>query len=167
VIIAAPVAPSPKEIKAVRSVLYDRPRLRKIFDHLRSIDVLMNTNPDARLQPNDRRVKVGAGPFWFEASGALNRGVVEAAKRCAQVADLTLEIRRDLAKVAFNAKDKQYLRAALDAQAKAWRARGRIWTAPGDPNVAAAVAEISRYDGEAIRNYQKVKAYLTEVKGFL
>lgn len=99
----------------MRKVLYDRPRLRKIVDHLRSIDVLMNTNPNARLQPGDRRVKVGGGPFWFEASGKLNGSVLAAAKRCHQVAELTLEIRRDLAAVDFDADDKKHLRAALEA----------------------------------------------------
>ena len=48
------------DVKAVRKVLYSRKRLRKMLTEIRSIDILMNTNPDAALPSDDIRVTAGS-----------------------------------------------------------------------------------------------------------
>jgi hypothetical protein len=152
----------PREIRAVRKVLYDRKRMRKLVTEARSIDVLMNTDPYASLDSDDVRVTAGAGPIWFvPGTGEIDPGVLEAADRCRRIATLLRQIRRELADVDFDADDKRHLREALDEHAKAWVARAEIWSRPQRPSDPAAdAAEISRHDAKATRNYAKVKAYL-------
>jgi hypothetical protein len=155
---------SNREIRAVRKVLYDRRRLRKLDAHLTSIDVLMNFDPNATLPPDDIRVAPGAGPTWFiPGTGELNSGVREAAQRCDRVAGLLREIRRELADVSFDGADKRHLRGALEAQAKAFSARGRLWGAPGRPDAEAGAPEIVGHEAEALRHFKRVKPYLHEV----
>jgi predicted nucleic acid-binding protein len=154
-----------EEVKAVRQVLYDRGRLRKLHTEILSIDVEMNLNPTAKLDPNDIRGRAGSGPSWvIPATGEVDRGVTEAARRCQKVAALLRETSRDLADVSFPRADKRALRTALEEHAKAWSTRGRIWAAPGRPDADAAVAEITRHHAAAIRSYERVKPYLREVK---
>jgi hypothetical protein len=155
---------SNREIRAVRKVLYNHRRLRKLDSHLTSIDVLMNFNVNATLPPDDVRVAPGAGPTWFiPATGELNSGVREAAERCDRVAGLLREIRRELAGVRFDGADKRHLRGALEAQAKAFSARSRIWGAPERPDAEAQAREIVRHEADALRNFKRVKPYLHEV----
>ena len=153
---------SRREVKAVRKVLYDRKRLRKMVIEARSIDVLMNTDPYGRLEPDDVRVTAGAGPIWFlPSTGEVDPGVLEAADRSRRIAGFLREIRRDLGDVVFDGDDKRVLREALDEQAKAWIARAAVWSRPRRPSDLAADAdEISRHDAKATRNYAKVEAYL-------
>jgi hypothetical protein len=153
------------EVKAVRKVLYDRTRLRKLYAEISSIDVEMNLDPERELDPNDIRGDAGSGPNWvIPATGQVDPGVTEAAKRCAKVAALLRQTSRDLADVSFPRADKRALRDALEEQAKAWSARGRIWAAPGRPDVQAAVKEINTHHAAAIKSYARVTKYLREVK---
>jgi len=149
-----------REIKAVRRVLYDRDRLRRMLDEVRSIDVLMNTGPNAAIAPDSAQVPEG-GPLWYLPDGSIEPAVLEAADRCRRIASLLRETRRGLKDVDFNADDKRELRNALDAQAKAWIARGKTWSEPGPPtDVDAAVADINRHDMDSIRSYQRVQDYV-------
>lgn len=153
---------SEAEIRAVREVLYDRKRLRRLLDEVRSIDVLMNTNPYATLPPDDVRVTAGSGPTWvIPSTGALDPAVLEAADRCGRVAKLLRETRQDLAAVDFDRSDKRHLREALEQHAKAWVARARAWRAPGPPaDVESAAREINRHDADAVRSYARAEEYL-------
>jgi hypothetical protein len=153
-----------KAIRAVRKVLYEPRRLRKLFDHLSSIDVLMNLDRTQPLQPGDIRVEAGSGPNWFFwDSGEVDGGVLEASDRCDRVAELLLETRRELAQVKFDPSDKQHLRAALAEQAQAWQARAAAWRAPGPPDVQAAVGPIAAHEQASLRAFQRVKKYLKNV----
>lgn len=110
----------------MRRVLYGRRRLRRLYQHASSIDVLMNTDPGRALDPDDTRVRGGDGPNWvIPATGEINSAVLEAARRCDEIASIFLAIRRNLARVNFDRSDKRHLRAGLASQAYAWRARGR------------------------------------------
>lgn len=152
------------EVRAVRRVLYDRQRLRGIFTHLESIDELMNLDPGNVLAPNDPRVEGGSGPYWFiPANGQLSPAVVEAAERCDKVAGLLLDTRRELSDVKFDGDDKRALRAALQEQAESWRERGKVWRAPGRPEVGVALDRIAKHDKESLRELKKVKEYLQDV----
>jgi hypothetical protein len=156
------MAPNPKII-AVRAVLYEPKRLKKLLTHTSSIAVLMNLDPDQQIPFGDLRVHPGAGPNWFiPLSGQISPAVLEAANRCDRIADLLLETRRALARVAFNGTDKAHLRAALAEQAEAWKARGKIWRAPG-PNADAAGAAIATHAQASLREYKRVKKYLKNI----
>jgi hypothetical protein len=153
-----------REIRAVRRVLYDRRRLRKLDAHLRSIDVLMNFDSHTTLSPDDIRVSPGSGPAWFvPATGELDPGVSEAAERCKRVAGILREIRRELAGVSFDGADKRHLRDALEAQAKAFSARAKAWAAPGRPDADAEASKISGHEADSLRNFKRVKPYLDDV----
>lgn len=145
----------------MRKVLYDRKRLRKMMDEVRSIDVLMNTGPNAAIAPDDVRVP-GGGPRWLvgEGDGELDPSVAEAADRCRRLAKLLRTTRQELKDVEFDHDDKRELRNALEQQAKAWTARADAWSAPTAPDVGTAVKEISRHDKESISSYAKVDRYL-------
>lgn len=152
---------SKREIKAVRRVLYDRKRLREMLGEIRSIDVLMNTNPNLALPADDIRVSAGAGPVWFVlATGEIDPGVLEAARRTKRVAQLLRETRRELKDVDFDPDDRRELRKALDEQAKAMIVRADAWSTKGGDDPRAAAAKINRHDAEALRSYGKVSAYL-------
>ena len=153
---------SKSEIKAVRKVLYKRERLRAIAAEVSSIDVLMNTGGKVELSPDDARIP-GGGPRWLvgdDEEMTLDPAVAEAADRCDRLAKLLRETRNELRNVEFDSADKRELRNALEAHARAWVARGDIWRTVPAPDVNSAVNEISRHDGEAIRSYAKVDAYL-------
>jgi hypothetical protein len=155
------------EIKAVRRVLYERKRLRKMLTEVRSIEVLMNTDPNRPIPPDDIRVNAGDGPTWVLLNGEVDPAVLEAAERGRRVAKLLRETSRDLKDVDFDRDDKRELRNALDAHAKAWVARADAWSAPAatalDPPKAAA--QISRHDEKALRSYHEVRDYLDERAG--
>ncbi len=151
------------DIEAVRRVLYDRKRVRKMLDQARRIDALMNTDPRASLAPDDPRVVAGGGPAWIvPTTGELDPAVAEAAMRCRRLADLLRDARRELKDVDFDHDDKRELRRALDAHASAWVARGDAWAAVGVETVDldAAVDRINRHDIDAARSYHKVLDYL-------
>lgn len=153
---------SKAEIRAVRKVLYDRGRLRELLDEVRSIDVLMNTDPRANLPPDDIRVSAGSGPVWvIPSTGEIDPGVLEAAARCRRVAELLRATRAELSDVDFDDGDRRQLSTALDQHAKAWIARARAWSAPGPPDDVRAVAkEINRHDAKAVLAYARVEQYL-------
>lgn len=152
----------PKQVAAVRRVLYDRRRLRRLGDELRSIDALMNADPARRLQPGDARVQAGAGPLWYvPATGAIDPSVREAADRCDAVAGLLLEMRRALSHVAFPASHRRHLQAGIAAQAAFWKARGAVWRAPRPPaDPRAAAAAVASHARVAARELQPVRRYL-------
>lgn len=156
-----------KEIKAVHRVLYDRKRLREMLTEVRSIEVLMNTNPDQPIPPDDIRVNAGDGPTWVLLNGELDPAVLEAAERGRRVAKLLRETSRDLRDVDFDRDDKRQLRHALDEHAKAWLARADAWTAPADAALdpPKAAAQINRHDEQALRSYREVRGYLDERAG--
>jgi hypothetical protein len=160
------MAPDPKQIAAVRKVLYERNRLRKLVDHLSSIEALMNLDRTAPpLKSGDPRGRAGAGPNWYiPATGKLSSSVVEAADRCNKVADLLLETRRALAQVDFPAADKRHLRAALAEHAQAMRARARVWRAQQPPrDWKRSAAPIVAHQQASLREYQHVTRYLKTV----
>lgn len=152
------------EVREVRRVLYDRRRMRRMFTQLESIDELMNLDPANVLPPDDPRVQGGSGPSWFiPANGQLSPAVIEASERCDKVADVLLDTRRELAGVRFDDDDKRALRAALKQQAKAWQERGKVWRAPGRPEVEVSLDRIARHEKESVKELKKVKEYLQEV----
>ena len=154
------------KVQAVQKVFYERTRMRTLFDHLDSIDALMNLDHTAPpLKTTDPRVHAGAGPTWFiPHTGKLSQSVIESADRCDQVAEVLLSIRSELAQVDFDASDKQHLRAALAEQAEAWRRRGQAWRAPGKPkNIDGIVAEIAGHERASLREFARVKKYLKKV----
>jgi hypothetical protein len=159
------MTPTPKQIAAVRKVLYERTRLRKIFDDGESVVRLMNLDPSALLDNTDPRWPAGSGPTWYlRSTGQLNPSVAEAAKRCDRIAGLLLDIRADLRDVDFPPADKQQLRAALAESAAEWKARGRLWRAPGEPGDAqTASASIATHQRESLRAFKRVTAYLKDV----
>ena len=75
------------KIQAVQKVLYERTRVGKLFDHLASIDALMNLDRTAPpLKTTDPRVQAGAGPTWvIQHTGKLDASVIESADRCDQI----------------------------------------------------------------------------------
>jgi hypothetical protein len=153
--------PKKREIKAVRKVLYDRERSRKMLDEAKSIVVLMNFNYRGNLEPDDIRVSPGAGPIWFVPStGAVDPGVLEAAERSKRIAAMLRETRRELKDVDFDGGDKRDLREALEQQAQALVKRANAWTAPTVDNPERVAAEIHRHDAAAARSYAKVFKYL-------
>lgn len=150
-------------IRAVRKVLYEPRRLKKLATHLSSIAVLMNLDARNPLPPNDARVDAGSGPNWFvPATGKINPAVQQAADRCEAVASLLLETRNELAKVAFPATDKRHLLTALREEAAAWGARAALWRAPGRPGDGATRAIASHLQASA-REYAHVRRYLKSV----
>jgi hypothetical protein len=152
---------SKAEVRAVRRVLYDRERLRRMLTEVRSIDILMNTNQNASLPPDDIRVTAGDGPTWVLLDGSMDPGVLEAAARCRRVAELLRQTRRALKDVDFDPGDRRRLRAALGEHARAWIARADAWSAPrGAVDPAVAADQINRHDASAMRGYRKVRAYL-------
>ncbi len=160
------MAPDPSQIAAVRAVLYERNRLRKLFDHLDSIDVLMNLDPRRPLQPGDARGFAGSGPNWYiPHTGKLSPSVIEAADRCDRIADLTLEIRGELEHVDFPASDKRHLQTALTRQAAAMSARGTLWRATKPPaNAKKAATTISGHLQASVSEFQHVAKYLKTVR---
>lgn len=153
--------PTKREIRAVRKVLYERERARKMLDEARSIVVLMNFNPRGHIEQEDVRVTAGAGPLWFiPATGEVDPGVLEAAERSKRIAAMLRETRRELSDVDFDAEDKRNLRDALEQQAQALTKRAKAWTTPtvGDPETVAA--GIHRHDAAAAKSYSKVFDYL-------
>jgi hypothetical protein len=162
------MAYDPKQIAAVRKVLYEPTRLRTLLDHVASIDTLMNLDPSAprhQRKPGEITPDPGTGPNWFiRSNGKISPFVVEAADRCDKVAGLLLEIRAGLAQVSFAASDKQHLSAALAEQAEAFRARGAAWRAPGRPaNAKATAAAIAAHEVASIRDFERVTQYLKQV----
>jgi hypothetical protein len=154
--------PTKGEIARVRSVLYNRARLRRLDDLLSNIEVLMNLNPRNRLDPRDIKPCAGCGPLWFiPANGRVN--TADAADQCDKLAALYLDIRRELAAVAFPEADKRNLRTALQEDASSWQERARVWRAPGRPDVDAAVAAISRHVEASLKAYARVDRYLKDI----
>jgi hypothetical protein len=151
-----------KDINVVRKVLYEKSRVRQMIDEARSIDVLMNLDPNGRLEPDDIRVKPGAGPLWFSESGALDPGVIEAADRCRRLARLLLDVRRDIGPLKIASRDKRDLRDALESQSRAWTARGKVWRNPAAPSVERDLASIVEHERAAARSYKRVAKYLDE-----
>jgi hypothetical protein len=151
-----------KDIRAVRNVLYEKDRLRQMIDEARSIDVLMNLDPNGRLEPDDIRVKAGAGPLWFSESGALDPGVIEAADRCKRLAQLLLDVRRDIGPLKIPTRDKRDLRDALESQSRAWIARAKVWRDPAAPRVERDLGSIVEHERAAARSYKRVAKYLDE-----
>lgn len=150
-----------REIKAVRRVLYDRKRMRKMLTEARSIDVLMNLDPRGTLPPDDIRVSPGYGPLWFvPGTGAVDPGVLEAAERSKRVAGLLRDTRRELKEVEFDPEDKRWLRRALDEHAKALVKRADAWSAPTVGNPGKIAKDINRHDAAAADSYRKVLKYL-------
>lgn len=152
--------PTNKEIKRVRTVLYEKKRLRRIFEAISSIDVLLDfDNADGQNR----------GPAWYSTSdGQLSASVLEAAKQCRTVATVLLQIRDDLAQVDFNGDDKRHLREALKQQAASWSARGDVWSTPGQPpdDVNAVVAPITAHQVSCLKEAEHVTDYLKANSGF-
>jgi hypothetical protein len=144
--------PTPAEIRAVRTVLYEPSRVRQMKDDASSISVLLNLenqNPNSIFS------------WYVPATGALSPEVVEAARRCRRIAATILAIHNDLAHVAFNASDKKHLLAAVQAQAASWQARASAWSAPGKPaDVDSLVASISGPMQTARNEAQHIRPYL-------
>jgi hypothetical protein len=157
------MAPAPKQVAAVQKVLYERTRLRKIADHVHSIGVLMNLDPNGP-SPGPGH-PAGSGPLWYiPDTGRISPAVLEAAERCRKLAELLLEIRTELAHVDLPSSDKKHLRAALAAQAAAMRARGKVWRAQSPPgDVHAAVAPIAAHGATSVRELTHVAHYLKKV----
>jgi hypothetical protein len=153
--------PKKREIKAVRRVLYERERSRKMLDEARSIVVLMNFNYRGSIPQDDIRVTAGAGPIWFVPStGAVDPGVLEAADRCRRIAAMLRDTRRELKGVDFNADDKRALREGLEQQAQALVKRAKAWTSPAVGNSDAVARDINRHDAAAANAYKEVFEYL-------
>ena len=152
------------KVAAVRKVLYQHARIRRLQDHQVSIVNLMNLDPGGT--PPGLGRTAGSGPNWYVlATGALSPSVVEAAARCDKVADILLEIRDELGSVDFKRTDKVNLRAALAEQAAGFRIRARVWGAPARPvNAAATAAAIAGHESESVRRLRKVAKYLKEVQ---
>ena len=152
------------QITRVWKVLYQPARTRKLLEHVNNVDVLMNLNWQRTIPANDARARAGTGPNWFyPANGKVNESVLKAADQCEKIAALLLDIQRDLAPVDFPAADKRHLRAGLAAQADAWRARARVWRAPGKPNVEAASAAIVKHERTSFKELGRVTAYFKQV----
>jgi hypothetical protein len=146
--------PTNKELKAVHAVLYERKRLRQIFDDISSIDVLMHFNDPA--QPD-------SAPLWYEPStGQLTSSVLDAAQRCHNIAKALLQMRNELAGVKFDGGDKRHLREALKEQAASWSTRGDIWSTAGAPNEDAerVVAPITAHQVAGAQAAEHVTDYL-------
>jgi hypothetical protein len=160
---AEPKPVDPKRVAAVRKVLYQRSRMRRIVDHLDSIVALMNLDPAGR-SPGPG-IPPGSGPHWYvPATGKISPSVLEAADRCDKVSALLLEIRDELAHVDFPSPDKQHLRAGLAEQAAALRARAKVWRAPAPPgDVQAAVAPIAAHERASLNELEHVAPYLKKV----
>ena len=149
------------EITRVWKVLYEPARTRRLFDHLESVEVLMNLDPGRPLDPHDVKVFPGSGPLWFiPATGKLNSSVVEAANRCDKIAALLRETERELADVDFPAADKHHLRAGLAAQAHAWEARASVWRTRGPANVRLNVTAIMGPERKSFEELKHVTKYL-------
>jgi len=157
------MGPTLQQIEAVQRVLYNPTRLRRLTNYLCSLDVVMNLDPTKPLQPHDARRYAGSGPNWFilaNGKPAASGG----ADYCEKIADWLLEVRAALVPVDFPAVDKSRLRAALAAQAQAWRTRAAIWrrpAAPRDPKAAAAA--IGVHDAATVRELQQVQQYIGHV----
>ena len=154
----------PKQVAAVRKVLYRRDRLRRLADHLFSIENLMNLNP-AGPSPGLGLPPGSGPPHWYiPATGKTSPSVLEAADRLDKVAQLLLEIRGGLAHVDFPSADKKHLRAGLAEQAAATRARARVWRAQQPPNdVQAAVAPITAHERASLNELKHVEPYLQKI----
>jgi hypothetical protein len=148
-------------VTAVQKVLYEPTRLRHLEDDLVTIDVMLNADPTVPLQPNDIRGFAGSGPdWWIRGTGALDPGVVEAARRCDRIAARFLTIRRELGPVAFPAADKAQLRLGLAELAASWTARGRAWRAGPGQSVEAEIGAIERHLRSSAVAFRKVRKYL-------
>ena len=152
--------PTKKELKAVHAVLYERKRLRQIFDDISSIDVDLHFNNPA--QP-------GSAPLWYyPANGQLTSSVLDAARRCHKIAKALLDMRDELAKVEFDGDDKRHLREALKEQAASWSTRGDIWSMPGAPDddAESVVAPITAHQVAGAKEAEHVVDYLKKNSSF-
>ena len=162
---AKPKPLDPKQVAAVRKVLYRRDRLRTLVDHVNSVVALMNLNPHAPSP--GLGLPAGSGPphWYIPATGKISPSVAEAADRLDKAAELLLAIRTELAHVEFPASDKQHLRAGLAEQAAAMRTRARLWRAPAPPNdVQAAVAPIAAHERASLNALKRVAPYLQKIE---
>src|SRR5262249_35484240 len=120
-----------------------------------------NFNPEVQLSPHDIRNPSGSGPNWYiQATGAIDRPVLEAAGVCDKIADTFMEIRHDVSKVDFPARDKQHLMTALREEAASWTARGHAWRNPNAKNVQAQVDSISKHVQAGVDAARHVQRYL-------
>jgi hypothetical protein len=145
--------PSDQDVKAVRAVLHQQPRLRQLEADLKSIDVLMRVASSSEVQ----------GPAWFYlASGELSSSVKEAARRCHAVAATQLAVADDLHRLSIPQDDRQNLVTLFRSDAAAWDARGTAWAAPGKPDVGAITRQIAAHQRDALAAAKQVKAYLRD-----
>jgi hypothetical protein len=144
--------PTPKQIAAVRRVLYEPARIRQMRSDLSSISVLLNLE-----NQNPSEIVT----WYVPATGELSPGIVEAAARCRRIAATVRAIRSELAKLEFDQVDKRHLLRALDAQAASWQARADGWAAPGQPgDVDALVTTVAGHLRTAFAEAAHVKPYL-------
>ncbi len=161
---AQPKPVDPKQVAAVRKVLYRRDRLRKLVEHADSIVALMNLNPTGP-SPGLGAPPGSGPPLWYvPANGKLDPFVLEAAGRLDKIADLLTQTRAELTHVDAPAADKRHLRAGLAEQAAAARARARAWRAPASPgDVEALVAPITAHERASATALSHVTQYLQRV----
>lgn len=165
----------PKHVAAVRKVLYEPKRLRKLVDHLVSIPNLIGLlqlthGQGSSWYRSGGNALTGKGvsalppPWYIPHTGKLSSSIVEAADRCEQVAELLLEIRADLQRVDIPAADKRKLRAHLAEEAAVQSARARLWRAPRPPaDPDAATRAIGLHIIRSARALQHVEYYLRPV----
>jgi hypothetical protein len=153
------VAYDPNVDAKVRKVLYKPSRTKTINDHLASIDLLMNFNPNVKSSALGG--DAGSGPNWYVPhTGKLSPLVVEAADRCDKVASLLLEIHDELAHLDIPAADKTNLRTGLAETAQAMKVRAGAWRAPGKVDPKTKADEIASHQRAGARAFQNVILYL-------
>jgi hypothetical protein len=133
---------TPKEIEAVRKVLFEGDRLRELRGLAHDIQI----------------VRIGQErQLWYipHTGKPFTSGALE----CDKIATLLLQIRDDLRKVDFDRRDKASFETALSEHAAAFRVRARAWRSAAKPKVDAVVAEIARHDAASIRAYVRLKEY--------
>lgn len=145
--------PSKQQVKAVRAVLYQRARLRRLQADLSSIEVLMNLNNPS--QPS-------GAPLWtIPATGQPSGALTEALDRSRRVVATLREMGAELGRLGdVPDGDRQALRTMLGEQAAAWEARALVWAAPGRPDVEAEVARIAAHQEKALRAQRRASRYL-------
>jgi hypothetical protein len=149
-----------EDIQAVRQVLYDKERRKKLKTEIRSIVLLMNFDPGEPIPHDDARVAPGAGPLWFiPATGAVDTAVLEAADRSEKVAEILTKMRHDLGELDIDGTDRGHLQEALDQQAKAWRVRAKVWRDPGSPD-DTLWRKIAEHETRSVHELKLVKDYL-------
>jgi hypothetical protein len=159
--------PTQAQIRAVHHALYKRNRLHELKHRLADIRRTMNFNPTAPLSPHDIRNPPGSGPNWFiEATGAIDRPVLEAATLCDKIAEGILEMRHDVAAVDFPADDKHHLMTALKEEAASWTARGKAWRSPDASNIDGQVNAILAHVTASVQAAKHVQRYLKPAKDF-